>query len=673
MSAHKIVLQSVLATAALAAGVSASPQDDDEAFRLKTPESNFVFGAGYLSKDNQRFGQYTGLRDEGLYGLLDLDWVSRDDATGTWLRLGGRNLGLDHREADIEWLRQGQWGLTAAYSETPRYNPYFMNTALAGIGSNDLAVGGPVLDDVQLKTRRQAFTLGAIRHFLRNFAFEVNFRQEQKNGARQFARGTPGAMEFLAEPIDQTMRQMEATMTYVGARLQLVGGYYATAFDNANTALDIVGGAPALSGGTSPFTPVALPPDNSSQQLFMSGGYNFTRGTRATFKVAYSRLTQDDEFILPSVTGRTDLGGRVDVTLLQAGITARPLPQLSLLANLRYEDRNDKTPIAQYFTGAGPTSTFNGDNEPRSIRTTVAKAEAGYSLPWMMRLTAGLDYEEKERNSSPVRVVSARHETREVSYRAELRRSLAETLTGALSYVHSDRDGSPFLTTVLNDGTAGSNLVAPLHLADRNRDKLRLLLDWTPLEPLSLQLLADYAEDEYGGRQLGLQAGHARYYSLDATYILTDDWQATAWGSRGATRARQLTQTNAPTGQFWSADLRNSDKAFGVDIRGKLTARLDIGAGLQRFDYRDEYDMAAVTGAAIAPIPDIFTRQTTVNLFAAYTLSPNAGLRLDVVHDRWRSDDWTWTNWVYTDGTRLLQEPNQKASFVAVSGYFKIW
>lgn len=673
MCSHRIHLRATLAAIALAAVAAVYADEDDDAFRLKTPESRFVFGAGYLFDDAQRFGQYTGLREEGVYGLLDADWVNRDDATGTWLHASGRNLGLEHREANLEWSRQGAWGITAAYSEIPRYSPYAMNTALAGIGSNDLTVGGTALDDVQLKTRRQIFALGGAARILQDLDVKLNFRHEQKDGARQFARGTPGAMEFLAEPIDQTMQQMEATLGYTGPRLQLAGGYYATAFDNADTALNITGGAPALSGGANPFTPIALPPDNRSHQLYLSGGYSFTQNTRGTFKASYSRLSQDDDFILPSVTGRTDLGGRVDVTQFQGGVTARPLQRLTLLANVRYEDRHDKTPIARYFTGATPTSTFNGDNEPRSIRGTTAKAEAAYSLPWLMRITAGVDYEEKTRNSSPVRVVTAREETRELSYRAELRRSLNETLSGALSFVRSDREGSPFLTTVLNNGTAGSNLVAPLHLADRDRDKLRLLLNWAPLEALSVQVVADDAKDEYGGRALGLQSGRARLYSLDATYMFTDDWQATAWGSRGQTRAEQLTQVNAPAGQFWSADLRNHDDALGLDIRGKFGSRLDVGAGAQHFEYRDEYRTAAVTGAPLPSIPDVFSRQTTLNFFATYELRKNTGIRLDLVHDRWHSDDWTWTNWVYTDGTRVVDAPDQKTVFVALSGYLKVW
>ena len=78
---------------------------------------------------------------------------------------------------------------------------------------------------------------------------------------------------------------------------------------------------------------------------------------------------------------------------MQAGLTSNPMPKLTLLANFRYEDRDDKTPVLLYLTP--PPTTSDGGNEPRSIRTTTGKVEASYSLPNAFRLTGGIDYEEK--------------------------------------------------------------------------------------------------------------------------------------------------------------------------------------------------------------------------------------------------------------------------------------
>jgi MtrB/PioB family decaheme-associated outer membrane protein len=351
----------------------------------------------------------------------------------------------------------------------------------------------------------------------------------------------------------------------------------------------------------------------------------------------------------------------------------RPMPKLSLLGQLRYEDRDDQTPIARYFTGASPTSTSNGDNEPRSIRTTFGKVDATYELPLDLRLTGGVSYEEKTRSVSPVRVVSARDETRELTYRAELRRSLSESLTGALMLAHADRDGSPYLTTTLNNGTPGSNLVAPIFLADRDRDKVRLTLDWVPTEPLSVQLYADYCDDSYSGRTFGPKTGRAEMYSLDVGYTFSENLQATLWGSTSITRLEQETQVSAPSGQLWSADVRNHDDSYGLELRATVSEQWQVGADFLYADYRDEYRQQAITGTPISSLPDINNRQTRLGAFVTYALSLNSGVRLDVSHEQWHTDDWTWATWTYTDGTRVLEDPDQRVTFVSLSAYLKTW
>ena len=668
------------ATALLAAFGSAGAAESDEITLLTKPESSISFGAGYVNKDGARFGQYNGLNQSGGYGLLDLDLVNRDDATGTWLTLQGRNLGLDSRELKFEHNRQGDWAYSLEFSQTPRFEPFTVNTAVGGIGSANLTIptvstaGSPL----QINTKREALGFNFSKQLPGNWDFQLHFRNEDKDGARLFARGTTGGaglFEFAPEPINSTIRQFEATLGYTGEKLQLQGGYYGTMYDNKNTALNFTGG----NAGLSTFNPIGLPPDNQSHQFHLTGGYNFTPTTRSTFKVAHTRATQNDAFItganVPLAPGiGSDLGGRIDTTLLQAGITSRPLPKLSLLANLRYEDRDDKTPVRRYNTLATGTSTFNGDNEPRSIKKTNGKLEASYSLPMNFRLSGGVEYEEKDRSASPVRIVTQRDRTDETSYRIELRHALSETINGALAYVHSDRGGSDFTPTLLNNGTLGSNLIAPIHLADRKRDKLRLSLNWTPTEQLGLQFMLEEAQDKYSARNvlgLGPQKGRAQNYSLDASYTFSEAWQATAWYSHNNNHFDQTTAVNADAGQIWAAALRNRGDAFGLGTQGKPNSRLQIGADLSYSTITDEYQQRAITGTARTSLPDVSTKLTSVKLFATYALQKNSGLRLDYIHDRFNTNDWTWTTWTYTDGTTLTQNPNQRTNFLGVSYYYK--
>ncbi len=668
-----------IAVALFSAFGTASGAETDEITALTKPESTIQFGVGHVDGDNRRFGQYNGLNEQGTHGLLNADIIKRDDATGTWLKFHGRNLGLDSRELRFDHEVQGNWGYYLDYSKIPRYEPNQALTGVTGIGSNNLTIPAPAATTglVDLKTVRERFGLGFSKQLMGNWNVKIDFRNEQKDGARLWGRGntTGSSFEFAPEPINSTTRQLEATLGYTGERLQLSGGYYGTMYNNEYNGLNFIGGA----AGLSTFTPIALPPDNHSHQLHLAGAYAFTPTTNGNFKVAYGKAQQDDAFVtgvnVPLAPGiGNNLQGRIDTTLVQMGLTARPLPKLTLRGSLRYEDRDDKTPVLRYNTLATGTSTFNGDNEPRSDRTTSGKFEAGYALPMSFRLTGGLDYDEKKRSISPVRIVSHRDKTEETAYRVELRRSMSDTVTGAVSYIHSERTGSPFRLTTLNNGTAGSNLIAPIHLADRRREKVRLSANWTPTERLGLQFMLDEARDNYSARDamgIGPQKGKAQNYSIDGSYTFSEAWQATAWISRNDNHMDQTTAVGAAAGQIWAAALRNRGDAFGLGVRGKPHSRLEVGVDLSSNDITDEYQQQAITGTARTSLPEVTTRITRLQLFTKYAIQKNSGVRLDYIYNRYSTNDWTWSTWTYTDGTRLLQDPVQKTNFVGLSYYHR--
>ena len=677
-----------MAAALYAAFGAAQAAEDSEVAALTRPESSVEAGIGHVTVDNREFGKYNGLNEQGVHGLFNADIIYRDDATGTWLKLRARNLGLESRELRFDHERQGDWGYYFEYNEITRHEPNQAYTGVSGIGGTRLTIPNPAARTglVNLRTERDRFGLGLSKQLNDAWSIKVDFRNENKDGARLWGRGTTGGagnFEFAPEPINSTIRQLDAVLNYSGERLHLSGGYYGTMYSNQHNGLDFIGGA----AGLSTFTPLALPPDNFSHQLHVSGSYAFTPTTHGNFKLAYARAKQSDAFVsgvnVPLAPGiGNNLQGQVDTTLVQMGLTARPLPKLTLRGNFRYEDRDDQTPVLLYNTLAGPTSTFDGTNEPRSIRTTAGKVEASYALPMAFRLTGGIDYTEKERNTSVVRVVTFRKRTEEAAYRAELRRSLSDTITGALAYIYSDRDGSRFLTTTLNNGSvaASGNRVAPIHLADRQRHQVRMTLNWQALEALSVQLRVDGSADDYDqihALGIGPRKGDARNFALDLAYSFSDRWQATAWASHNITKQKQAQHVGSGTaGLLWDANLKNNGDAVGLGFRGKPYSWLEVGGDLNYSNIKDSFDQnrlnAVSPGTVVAPLPDITTKITRLQLFAKYALQKNSGIRVDFIHDRFDTNDWTWANWTYTDGTRLLQDSLQKTNFVGVS-YFYRW
>lgn len=661
----------VLLAALSVAAPAAQGQEDEELAAASKPLSSVSGGIGLVNRDGARFGQYSGLNERGGYALLDFYLSRRNDATGHWLEFSGRNLGLDSRELRLDHRQQGNWRYFIDFSQTPRFSPYTVSTTLAGIDTSTQVEGGTARRDVQLETRRDALSFGFDKQLGRGFDLSLRFRNEDKSGTRLWGHHS---VRFLVDPIDYRTQQWEAMLGYTGDRLQLSGGYNGSSFTNQLSFVQT-----PVGGG---LTPIALPPGNESHQFSLAGGYNITPTARATFKVAYARATQNDTFFLAPIASvpRTDLGGRIDTTQVQLGLTARPLPKLTLRANLRHEDRDDRTPVHVYTVFAAGT-TSDGTNEPRSHTITTGKFEASYALPMGFRLTGGADLEHRKRNTSAIRAVSFRDNTDESTARVELRRSLSETLNGALSVVSSRRDGSDWYTNVRTGvGNVGSNLIHPLHLADRDRDKVRLVLDWAPLEPLTVNFSLDGSSDSYSGRALGPRKGSAQHYSVDAAYSFSEKWQATAWFSRNDTKAEQETCESASTSgvcpnsaadPLWSAQLRNVGDAVGIGMRGKPSTDLSIGADLtharDRGEFRQTPLRAGVAAATVPAIPDVNYRRTSLNLFGSYALNKQASVRLQYVLERFRTDDWYWTDFVYGDGTTVSQNPNQTVQFIGAS------
>lgn len=688
---HMVFRRSALAVALLGAFGQAVASDEEIA-ALSTPESSVSVGVGNWSGDRPQQGMYDGMRDSGAYGLVDFNVVKRNDADGTWMTAVGRNLGLDSREFSADYLRQGDIGIGFDYSRTTRDNPLQINSGIQGKSSerqNLVTITPGRGADIELGTKRDATGLRFFKNLVPGIDFSASFKNEEKNGTRQWGRG--GAPEFAVEPIDSTTRQFEARVDYTGEKLQLAGGYYGSWYDNHNSLVY------TTAAGATPIY-LSLPLDNQAHQLFFEGGYNFTPTTRGTFKMSYGRATQDENIPTRFVSGLSwagapySLNGRLDTTLVQLGLTSRPIKELSLVANLRYHDLDDKTAERRYIqTNAACGAGQCIENTPFSYRTITGKLEATYRLPYGYSVTAGVDKRDQDRsipvgnfNASGVdlqRVVPMRSNIDETTYRVEARKSMSETVNGSISYLRTDRDGSTYHRAGAGSGGAAADYVNPINIADRTRDKWRLSLDWTPLESLNTQFAYENARDNYdtkSNRPYGLIDGEASIYTFDASYTLNDDWSISAWYSHDDTKAKQRNGDLTTATFIRTADLREKGDSLGIGIRGKMFARISLGADLQLSKTRSEYPQVTNAGA-VNNLDDIDNRLTRFSLFAKYALDKQSDIRLDFIHERWRTDDWTWmfadgTPFTYgttTDGTTVTAKARQTANFAGVRYIFK--
>jgi MtrB/PioB family decaheme-associated outer membrane protein len=579
--------------AALAFAFPAMGQDD--ALRDLIEDTSVVeVGAGWLSEDARKFGEYTGLREKGGYFLGGIEAKRRNPDTGYYWMLDGTNLGLTSRNLTFESGRQGRWRMFGEYDQLPKYGESALTifdgagsdrltlpTGFAGLTTTDTAntAAGlaartaklaPFLKEANLEQERRSYKLGGGLRLTREWSADVTVRREDKEGMKLFGAvignsgGNPRAV-LAPEPVDYSTTEILVSAAYTTQRLQLQGSWFTSRFQNHADSFTwqnpyaLINGWTAPAGFPTSFGQVALAPDNDYSRFALHGGYDIDSHTRMSFAVERGRMEQDEAFlpytVNPGLTVTTPLprssaDARIDTTLATLNLSARPLPRLHLHAQARWEEMDNRTPQSTYvYIGGDSTNQVtvaNSDrvrtNLPLSTEKRVFKLGGTWDLMPRTKLKFAYDFDEDERTYAEV----DRNRTHLVSL--GLRRSLTEDLSGDLTVSRARRDGSgycyncPYLqsfSTAFTGPQAANNtnwdnlpLLRRFAYADRERDKVRLALTASPHEMVMLQLFADYMRDDYPETLFGLRSARTSSYTIEASYTPTDRLSGHAYYTR---------------------------------------------------------------------------------------------------------------------------------------------
>jgi MtrB/PioB family decaheme-associated outer membrane protein len=721
-----------LAVATCAVGVAAQAESDSE--EVNPVQATVSVGVGLADGargDRAIYGQYAGSQiDRSAVGLLGFDYSLRHAAKLTWVDFKAESLLNDTRELHFVWKQPGEWKFNADYSELVHNDPNTVNTGMVGAGSTSpqvaLLPGGPGTgSDYELKTKRTSLGLGFSKRINNSWQFEVDLKTENKEGSRLFGVGmncfsaiatcgtttslnTGWALLMLPEPISANHSQIEARVGYALDKLRLSVGYYGSFYRNNYSTLNPsvpgalnnpLGSPLALSSGLQSLLSqsVALPPDNQAHQLDLTGGYAFTDKTQGTFRLGYTTASQNSNFVGDGLTGApvgsADLGGKVETKLVRLGVTSRPMPKLSLVADLRYEDKDDQTPLAYYNVDG--TTKYTNRNFPD--RRTHGKLQASWQFSSGYRGTLGADYEAIDRgtftSTSAVNGISAlRQQTEDTGVRAELRRQMTEDWSGSVSLSSNRRTGSNWLrensgsgvTEVTNPivGASGflSDAVFMPSLADRKRDKVRVFSDWQPNKKWTLQFSAEEGKDKFTApTAYGLQETRLTQYGIDFVYAESFNWNFNGYVSQGTQTFNQARYA----GYLMAFD--NTSLNVGLGFTGKISSQFQIGGTLSFSDDKSVYaqkldaygtsDSAALL-AATGGLPDVTYRQTALKLYGNYALDKRSAVRLDFVHQQVSANDWAWNYngvpFTFSDGTTVNQKQSQSANFVGITYVYQL-
>jgi MtrB/PioB family decaheme-associated outer membrane protein len=355
------------------------------------------------------------------------------------------------------------------------------------------------------------------------------------------AFASPGGNFFeILEPIDQTVNDFRLKATYAGENWQLQAGYVFSSFENGFTKVTadnpcfglpaaITASSPGCGGdatGAQSAGATSLPPSNQAHTINLAGGINLPYRTRLTGNLAYSLRFQNESFMAQTINGalsgsgllvlpQRSLNGMVGTGLVNLNATSRPLQPLTLTLKFRMFNLTDWSdePIFQAHVLNDRTLV---QEERTSPRFGYTRYDLGLDGRWKfaepLALTVGTGWERWDRvdhREAP--------QTDEIFGKVAVDATPWEWLMARLSYRPSFRRISEYNTfahhqhTVLEDETGAaliqgqSTLLRKFDEADRDRQRVDLLLQFFPLETVTASITGSWMYDDYLHSTLGLQ------------------------------------------------------------------------------------------------------------------------------------------------------------------------
>jgi MtrB/PioB family decaheme-associated outer membrane protein len=400
-----------MALAPTAYAADATPPDPAVA-QLTRPTSTVEAGAGYVSQDSFKFGEYNGLSHKGLYGIFNLDarGGAYDSGDPMRWRITATDLGLDTRNATVDFGQQGKFRINFGYDELTRNRIDTYQTPYLGAGSSNLTLPGnwiapkvpqvsatavnfrsldpiagtgpvyvagvltqptaaqlstlsairaadlPAFHNVDLATKRTKYDAGFSYNIDPQWDVQASFRHEHKDGVKLMGAVSSQVSEFSAsipDLINQDTDQVNISLNYKGDKSFLQFAYYGSFFRNDVQSMTWQDVNDPTKSAT-----LSTPPSNDFHQFVLTGTYKFSPTTKLVANASYARNTQNDAFLGPSTAANgqlafglpaTSLNGRVVTKALNAKLTAAPLKNLNVSANYKYDDRDNQTPVNLYL------------------------------------------------------------------------------------------------------------------------------------------------------------------------------------------------------------------------------------------------------------------------------------------------------------------------------------
>ncbi|HEX5650928.1 MAG TPA: MtrB/PioB family decaheme-associated outer membrane protein [Steroidobacteraceae bacterium] len=614
-------------------------------------------GGGYVDDASAKFGDYTGLDEDGGYVVAGAEGgVARE--SGYRLDYSLQDLGLDSRSAAIEGGKQGAYEFGLSYDRVPHTISDTGQAIFSGIGSPDLTLpGGWVragstagmtalgtsLHSVDEGYDRDRY--GVFGRFLLGDAWSValDYKRDERSGTRhRYAAFGSAAMELL-RPVDDATDRFNASVRYQGAHWFAQLGYYGSIYDSQAEAFRFENPFTAPAGAESGLA--ALEPDNSYNEFALSTGwYGLPGNTSITLSGAMGQGSQDSGFvgytINPNVATDAlpfaNLDGDVSVTRADLTVSARPLDRLRLRGAVAYDERENESRQGA-FTSIVHTDLFPiGEDRVNPIygfERTRAYGMADFDVYDDLSVGIGGEWRQTDRTGTRQEVTS--EELLDGYGRAQYRP------TGWLGFVVKggveERDPDNY-DAALGLAEFGQNpLMRKYNQAYRYRAYGELLADVAVgALPVTLGMSVYYGDDSYLQSDLGLVSGLDRRFGIDLNWTVSEN--IAAYASATHEKIDSKTKNSSVFGlPDWRGDYQDDYETYGAGVTAQFTDKLRLNLD---YTFGDGKTRQQIVGASAGSFPPVSSRLSSFKADMTYGMSPRADVVLTWWFESLETSDW---------------------------------
>lgn len=611
-------------------------------------------GAGWVSESSNRFGDYRGLNDRGAFLALDGQAHYRSD-DGRYFDMVASDLGIDSRRVRARTGKHGRYTLELSYREIPRYRGSGSQTPFLGVGSSELTLPAswqtaPVtsamtslassLQPLDLRSTRKIFDAALAWQLGNNWSWEAEYQHQSRNGTRPFGAGvfTLDASHVPA-PVDFSTDRVVLGLNFNGGRGHWRLGFMGSRFNNHHDSFTWQNPFQPLPGNE--VLRASLAPDNEAYRFDLAGTWAHGSRLRLSGSASFGHMGQDEPLLpysinpafsdvpLPRLTADARINARtID---LSGRLSARLSRNLNLDARLQHDERDNRTPVDTWT----PVITDFLLREPRPNRPySFERQRASLSVRYRPRssfgLQAGVNRDDMERTLQSV------EKTEEGGWFLQASFNLGSIAGLRARFERTDRDGQPYLQ-VPDYALPEHPLMRKFNLADRDRERLNLDLDFYPLSDVTVNLSYRLNEDRFSDSVLGLRASDGQSLSLDLGWNLSANFSTHAFVSQDTYDAVLAGMEPGATSP-WVTNSKDTFLTAGVGLNLQLGQHTELVFDL--VSSKADGDIHTDSGAGERPFPTLETDLFNARLSLDRRINRHWGLKLLVEHERYDSTDW---------------------------------